>query len=73
MSETNEQIVLRYVEAFNRGDIEGLCALFAADAVIHGVLGSGPLSAVRPIWQDLIDCFGIQLAGRAGQLGLPLA
>ena len=61
MSEENKNIVLSYVEAFNRGDINGLCSLFAPDALIYGVLGWGEIDKARPIWQDLINCFNINL------------
>jgi steroid delta-isomerase-like uncharacterized protein len=61
MSEENKQIVRRYVDAFNRGDLEGLCRLFASDAVVHGVLGWGGIDQVRPIWKDLMECFQINL------------
>lgn len=39
--ESNKQVVLSYVEAFNRGDLEALRDLFTPDALIHGVLGWG--------------------------------
>lgn len=58
---TSKDIVLRYVDAFNRGDLDTVCALFAGDAQIQGVLGWGGLEQVRPIWRDLIDCFNLNL------------
>src|SRR4051812_33527592 len=61
MSEANKEVVRRYVEAFNRGDLDGLCRLFAPDAVIYGVLGWGSVEQARPIWNDLIECWQIQL------------
>jgi steroid delta-isomerase-like uncharacterized protein len=53
--------VLAYVDAFNRGDLEELCRLFAPDALVWGVLGWGNLDAVRPIWRELIECLKVQL------------
>ncbi len=61
MSATLKQVVQAYVDAFNHGDLDALIGLFAPDARIHGVLGSGGLDEVRPIWQDLIRCFAINL------------
>ncbi|MBX7246258.1 MAG: nuclear transport factor 2 family protein [Candidatus Sumerlaeaceae bacterium] len=49
------------MDAFNRGDLEGICNSFAPDAVVHGVLGWGGLDKVRPIWADLISCFAMKL------------
>jgi predicted ester cyclase len=54
-------LVLDYVAAFNRGDVEGVCRCFAPDAVIHGVLGWGDLSKARPIWEQLVRCFQMNL------------
>ena len=34
----NRVVITAYVDAFNRGDIEGVCRLFAPDAEIFGVL-----------------------------------
>jgi steroid delta-isomerase-like uncharacterized protein len=61
MSEANKQIVHDYVEAFNRGDLEALIALFTPDALIYGVLGWGGLNQVVPIWQEIKAAFAIQL------------
>lgn len=58
---THKDVVMAYVEAFNRGDVDALCALFAPDALVWGVLGWGPVEAVRPIWQALVDGLGIRL------------
>jgi ketosteroid isomerase-like protein len=49
--ETGKAIVTRYAEAFNRGDADAVCALFAPDAQIFGVLGYGGLNVARPIWE----------------------
>jgi len=61
MSEQNKDVVLAYVDAFNRGDLEALCKLFTPDALVWGVLGWGEIDKVRPIWQDLIECLKMQL------------
>jgi len=53
--------VLQYVEAFNRGDLDRLRQLFTEDAVVHGVLGWGPLDEVIPIWQMLHDALAIEM------------
>ncbi len=61
MSEQNKQVVRSYVEAFNRGDLDAVCATFAPDAVVYGVLGSGGLDIARAIWHELITANGMQL------------
>ena len=61
MSEQNKRVVLTYVDAFNRGDLDGVCATFADDALIHGVLGWGGVDAARPIWNELMRCFQVSL------------
>ncbi|HEY6140548.1 MAG TPA: ester cyclase [Thermoanaerobaculia bacterium] len=54
MSEANKQVVRRYVEAFNRGDVDTLQnEIFAPDAVVQGVLGWGGMDVVVPIWREL--------------------
>jgi len=54
MSEANKDIVRRYVEAFNRGDVDTLQnEIFAPDAVVQGVLGWGGMDVVVPIWREL--------------------
>ncbi len=35
---TPKQIVLQWIDCFNRGDVEGLCALYHQDAVNHQVV-----------------------------------
>ena len=57
----NTQLVLEYVNAFNNGDIDGVCKLFAPDAQIWGVLGWGTPEDARPIWKDLMECLQMQL------------
>lgn len=54
-------MVTKYVDAFNRGDLNGLRSLFAEDAEIQGVLGKGLMDKVLPIWQQLIEGYGMQL------------
>jgi predicted ester cyclase len=59
--ESNKQVVLKYVEAFNRGDLEALQELFTPDALIHSVLGWGELDKAMPIWKELHEAFAINL------------
>ncbi|MEQ8765170.1 MAG: nuclear transport factor 2 family protein [Planctomycetota bacterium] len=61
MSKLKKELVCAYVSAFNSGNIEKLCSLFHHEALVWGVLGWGKVEEVRPIWEDLIRCFGIQL------------
>ena len=61
MSEANKKIVLDYVEAFNRGDMEALRRIFSEDAEVQGVLGWGGMDVVVPIWETLHSAFNIQL------------
>jgi steroid delta-isomerase-like uncharacterized protein len=56
-----KEVVLRYVDAFNHADLEAVCAVFANDALVWGVLGWGTLEQARPVWRDLMDCLQIQL------------
>lgn len=56
-----KNLVSAYVEAFNRGDLEGLCKLFSPDAEICGVIGWGTMEQARPVWKDLIECLQINL------------
>jgi len=58
--EENKAIVLRYVDAFNRGDLDALRALFADDAEIQGVLAQGMMDRILPIWRQLVECHGLQ-------------
>ncbi|MBK7974429.1 MAG: ester cyclase [Deltaproteobacteria bacterium] len=60
-SEMNREVVREYVEAFNCLDIEALRALFTPDAIVHGVLGSGDLDKVIPIWRRLHEGIAIHL------------
>ena len=56
-----KDVVIAYVDAFNRGDLEGVCTLLTTDALIWGVLGWGTLDQARPVWKDLMECLQIQL------------
>jgi steroid delta-isomerase-like uncharacterized protein len=55
-------VVRLYVDAFNRGDLAALKALLAEDAEIQGVMGTGLFEKVEPIWRQLIEGYGMQLA-----------
>ena len=57
----NKRVVLAYVDAFNRGDLDALRTLFAADAEIQGVLGRGLMEKVMPIWEQLVRGYGMEL------------
>jgi predicted ester cyclase len=61
IGERHKAVVRAYIEAFNRGDLAALRALFTPDAQVYGVLGWGGLPEVEPIWRDLHAAFGIQL------------
>lgn len=61
MSEQNKRVVLGYVDAFNRGDIDAVGATFAADALIHGAMGWGGLDTARLVWSELMRCFQVSL------------
>jgi hypothetical protein len=55
-TQDNKAVVLDYVSAFNRGDLDGVCRQFAPGALVYGVLGFGGLDKARPIWEQLITC-----------------
>jgi len=59
--EQNKEVVRRYVEAFNRGDLAALRSLLAEDAEIQGVMGAGLFERVEPVWRQLIEGYGMQL------------
>ncbi|HEX8523322.1 MAG TPA: nuclear transport factor 2 family protein [Tepidisphaeraceae bacterium] len=61
MLDKNKEIVLTYVDAFNRGDLEAVCKLFTPDALVWGVLGWGGIEKVRPIWKDLMECLQMKM------------
>lgn len=56
-----KQVVLQYVDAFNRGDLHKLHSLLADDAEIQGVFGKGLFEKIEPIWRQLIEGYGMQL------------
>lgn len=58
---SNLAVIARYVEAFNRGDVETLRTLFTEDALIHGALGWGGLDTVVPIWKMLHEALAMEL------------
>ncbi len=60
-SKDRKSLVREYVAAFNRGDVEGVCRCFAPNAVVHGVLGWGRVAKARPIWEQLVNCFQMNL------------
>ncbi len=59
--EANKQVVMQYVEGFNRGDFAALRDLLAIDALIYGVLGWGEIDKVIQIWQELHTGLAIKL------------
>ena len=59
--ETNKEVVRLYVDAFNAGDIETLCEIFAPDSTVQGVLGKGALDAAVPIWRMLHNSLKLHL------------
>ena len=61
MSDDNKRVVMDYVDAFNRGDMEALRQLFTKDALVYGVLGWGGLDKVVPIWEEIRAAFAIEL------------
>lgn len=58
----SKDVVWAYVEAFNRGDLEGLKNLLAEDAEIQGVFGKGIFEKIEPIWRQLIEGYRIHLS-----------
>lgn len=61
IEEQSKAVVRLYVEAFNRGDLEGLKALLADDAEIQGVMGQGLFEKIAPVWRQLIEGYGMRL------------
>lgn len=59
--ERNKQVVLRYVAAFNAGDVDTLRALFAPGATIQGVLKEGGMVEILPVWAMLHESLAIEL------------
>jgi steroid delta-isomerase-like uncharacterized protein len=60
-AEANKKVVLDYVEAFNRGDMEALRQLFTDDALVYGVLGWGEMDKIIPIWKELHESLAVHL------------
>ena len=56
-----KEVVLNYVDAFNRGDLVALESLLADEAEIQGVFGKGLFERIRPVWKQLIEGFAMQL------------
>jgi steroid delta-isomerase-like uncharacterized protein len=56
-----KEVVRRYVDAFNRGDLDVLKALLTDEAEIQGVLGVGHFEKIALIWRQLIEGYGMQL------------
>lgn len=61
IEDESKEVVRRYVDAFNRGDLQGLKELLADEAEIQGVMGKGTFERVGPLWRQLIEGYGIQL------------
>lgn len=61
IEEEAKNIVRRYVDAFNKGNLTELKSLLAEDAEIQGVLGKGTFERIEPIWRQLIEGYGMQL------------
>ncbi len=61
MDMSNKDVVLRYVEAFNQGDLDTLQSLFTDNAVVQGVLGWGTIDKILPIWRMLHDSLAVEL------------
>ena len=59
--EANRQLVRDYVAALNRFDMAALRAIFAPDALVHGVLGVGPLDVAEPVWRELHEGLAMEL------------
>ncbi len=61
LEQKSKAVVMQYVKAFNKGDLKSLERLLADDAEIQGVFGKGVFEKIRPIWQQLIEGFGMHL------------
>ena len=59
--EIAKQVVLKYVDAFNNGNLHELHSLLADDAEIQGVFGKGLFEKIEPVWRQLIEGYGMQL------------
>ncbi|WP_299461370.1 ester cyclase [uncultured Gimesia sp.] len=61
IEEEAKQVVRRYVDAFNRGNLQELKTLLSEEAEIQGVFGKGLFEKIEPIWRQLIEGYGMQL------------
>lgn len=62
MTPAPRDVVLAYVDAFNRGDLAALRALLADDAVIQGVTGvATDWERIESVWRQLIEGYCMQL------------
>lgn len=62
MTNAKKNVIRRYVELFNDGDVSGLRELFTSDAMVYGVLGWGKVDDVMPIWRQLTESLAMRLA-----------
>lgn len=61
MEDDNKSVVTKYVDAFNRGDLQALRSLLTEDAEIQGVMGKGSFDKIESVWRQLIEGYGMQL------------
>ena len=62
MSEKNKDVVRKYVELFNRGEMERIFdEVSTTDVVIQGVLGKGGREIALPIWKELHSGLAMKL------------
>ncbi len=61
--EHNKEVVRKYVELFNAGEMERIFdELSTEDVVIQGVLGKGRREIVLPIWHELHSGLAMKLS-----------
>jgi steroid delta-isomerase-like uncharacterized protein len=65
MTDANKKIVQDYVATLNQGDWDLMQRLFAADAKIHGALGSGSLDVALTVWRELHSALSMNLTAEA--------
>jgi hypothetical protein len=58
---TPVQVVLDYVDALNRGDLEAVSRCFAPDARVWAVLGWVRVADVQAAWREQIETLGMSL------------
>lgn len=61
----NKEIVLAYVDAMNRGDMERQRQLFSAEAEIVGVTGRGSFDYASGVWRQLHAALNMRLEVRS--------